>query len=140
MVKNLEEYKESGPIDYTPAAASVGSRKVNLNKSKTVKLPPLTNKPALPGRKSSVVPALIPLKIQSKNNTIDPEKGQDENTMECLIPSSEQFVEEDDTGPKIRRRDLNNYEYESSSEGEEDDGGGLVDLFDKNPFGGFMHA
>ena len=60
--------------------------------------------------------------------------------MECLIPSSELFVKEADTGPNIRRRDLNNYEYESSSEGEEDDGGGLVDLFDKNPFGGFMHA
>ena len=56
--------------------------------------------------------------------------------MECLIPSGQ--IDEQDDGPKIRRRDLNNYEYESSSEGEEEDGGGLVDLFDKNPFGGFM--
>lgn len=40
--------------------------------------------------------------------------------------------------PKIRRRDLNNYEYESSSEEGENDGGGLGDLFEHNPFGGFM--
>ena len=57
--------------------------------------------------------------------------------MEYLIPSADQFINVDE-GPKIRRRDLNNYDYESSSEGEEEDGGKLVDLFDKNPFGGFM--
>ena len=81
IFKNIiEEYKDSGSINYTPTAASAGSRQVNLNQRKTqkLKLPPLTNKPAAPGRKSSVVPTLNPLKkIQSKNDTIDPEKGED---------------------------------------------------------------
>ena len=46
-------------------------------------------------------------------------------------------VDKHDDAPKIRRRDLNNYEYESSSEGIDDDAGGIGDLFDHNPFGGF---